>query len=61
MDDIVQNFINHKTNKNLSQGFWLDVSVINKDNVPWNFGYLKGLNKDETEETSQYEVKLLSN
>lgn len=40
---IVSNFLKQTSNKNLSQGFWVDFNTIQKTDLVWAYGRYKGI------------------
>lgn len=61
LEPIIYNFTNHKTNKNPSQGFFIDFSIIKKRDTTWTFKYLKDLKIPiALEKTDSDDFKLLS-
>lgn len=58
---IVSNFQKHTSNKNLSQGFWVDFESIQKTNSVWAYGRYKSIKDFETKKAnSKYPLRLLS-
>ncbi len=58
---IVSNFQKKTSNKNLSQGFWVDIDTIQKTDSVWAYGRYKGIKDFETKKAnSKYPLRLLS-
>lgn len=58
---IVSNFQKKTSNKNLSQGFWVDIDTVKKTDSVWTYGRYKGIKDFETKKAnSKYPLRLLS-
>jgi tRNA1(Val) A37 N6-methylase TrmN6 len=58
---IVSNFQKKTSNNNLSQGFWVDIDIIQKTDSVWAYGRYKGIKDFETKKAnSKYPLRLLS-
>ncbi len=60
-DLILDNFQSGKSVKNLSEGFWVDVSALADHNVSWTYDYFKSIERLKTKnEKSKYQIKKLN-
>lgn len=60
-DIILENFYKEKSDENLSPGFWVDKSKLDKNNVSWTFEYFKTINRlKRKKERSKYMIMNLS-
>lgn len=58
---IASNFQKKTSNKNLSQGFWVEIDTIQKTDSVWAYGRYKGIKEFETKKAnSKYPLRLLS-
>ena len=60
-DPVLDNFYKEKSEKNLSNGLWVDSQELVKSNVSWTFDYFKSIKKQKSKkEDSKYKIKNLS-
>lgn len=58
---IIGNFIDEKSNNNLSQGFWIDSKQLEDTDISWTFKFFRGLKDFEKKKgKSKYPLKQLS-
>lgn len=60
LEPIISNFIKHKTNKNPTQGFFIDFSILKKKDTTWTFKYFKEFSKPKNLKKSEYHNQLFS-
>lgn len=58
--NIISNFINFKSNKNISQGFWVEINSLTKKENSWSFKFLKVLEEYKRKNKIQENLKKIS-